>query len=401
LKLFIVLLCLVPVYSAISHAQGYMNISSFIKYFITVTFLFVSFSLFLKNRNSNYFKDIDKFLHYLFIVYTIILIFTSIRFETFYIQEFFVGDLFALPYLLPIFLLNIQLDPLSLNVYFNIGRRLLIIGLVMLIWVLVNLNQESWQIHILLIDVFLFSFPILFLVKSFLFNWKIQYLLYLIFFLFLFVTAFYGRRGVFADLVLIFVFTQLIDLTSKRLSKIFIVARYTLMILIIAPLILFYYSDVGKLYIFERQFSQKGWEDSRGLVVDEFFSDFKSSEDWIFGRGLNGLVKRSVGAATDIGKGNVIENGYLQIVLKGGNVYFFFVLYFFTKGFYLSWFKTKNDFTKGFGALFIIYFIGMIGLNQPIIGHRYFLIWLAVPICFSPFYRSLNNEQVKNMFVSR
>lgn len=325
----------------------------------------------------------------------------SIRFEIFYLQEFFVGDLFALPYLLPIFLLNIQLNPLSLNLYFNIGRRLLIIGLVMLIWILVNLNQESWQIDILLIDVFLFSFPILFLVKSFLFKWQIKYLLNLIFFLCLFVTAFYGRRGAFSDLALIFFFAQLIELTSKRFSKFLIVARYTLMFLIFTPLIFFFYSDIGKLYIFERQLSQKGWEDSRGLVVDEFFDDFKSSEDWIFGRGLNGQVQRSVGAAAETGKGKGIENGYLHIVLKGGNMYFFFVLYFFTKGFYLSWFKTKNDFTKGFGALFIIYFIGMIGLNQPIIGHRYFLIWLAVPICFSPFYRSLTNAQVKNMFVSR
>ena len=133
--------------------------------------------------------------------------------------------------------------------------------------------------------------------------------------------------------------------------------------------------------------------------MEDYFEDFSSVSDWVYGRGLNGTIKRTIKKGAGVGKG--IENGYLHLILKGGNVYFFFVLYFFLKAFYLGWFKSNNDFTKAFASLLIIHFLGMIGFNIPIFNHRYMLLWLSIPICFSVYYRSLTNQQVKQLIIPK
>jgi hypothetical protein len=298
-------------------------------------------------------------------------------------------------------MINITIDPANLKLYLSIIKKTLLPGLLILLVILANLNSENWYFHVHLYVLLLFGFPLLFLLMGFFINKKLKILLYIIFILILFIAAFYGRRSLFGDIIFLFAFLQLIKASSKSVSKISLFLQYSLLFLMIIPIILSYSENIAQLSVFERGISQEGWEKSRGIVVDEFFEDFTSVSDWVFGRGLNGTIKRSIGASKDTGEGKGIENGYLHIILKGGNIYFFFVSYFFLKAFYLGWFKSNNDFTKAFAALLIIHLFGMIGFNIPVFSHRYMLLWLSIPICFSVYYRSLTNQQIKQLIIPK
>lgn len=364
-------------------------------------FFITSLVIYFKSRPIWLITNTDKVIYYLFVGFTVYLLIDSIRFEVFYLQEFLVGELYLLPYLLPIFMLNITLDSLNLKLYLSIIKKLLLPGIFILLFIIFNLNFENWYFHVHLYELLLFGFPVLFLLMGFFPNNKLKILLYIVFILILFIAAFYGRRSLLGDIIFLFGFLQLIKISSKTVSKISLAFRYSLLFLLFAPVLLLYFENITQFSVFQRGLSKEAWQKSRGQVMEEFFSDFGSVKDWIIGRGLNGTVRRTLGGANEEGQGRGIENGYLMLILKGGNLYFFFVLYFFLKGFYLGWFKSKNNFTKAFAALLLIHLLGMIGFNIPIFNHRYMLLWLAIPICFSVYYRGLSNQQVKELIIPR
>jgi hypothetical protein len=400
-KRFIYIFCLIAFFNFVSVLQTIIYFNSIIKYIIPVLFFITSLTLYLKSRPNWLITKTDKIIYYIFSGFTIYLLVDSIRFEVFYIQEFFVGELYLLPYLLPLFMINITLEPVYLKLYFSIIKKLLLAGLLILLVIVVNLNFEKWYFHVHLYELFLFGFPIIFLLMGFFRSIKLKILLYIVFILMLFIVAFYGRRSILGDIILLFVFLQLIQISSKTVSKITLAIRYSLLFLIIIPTILLYSENITQLTVFQRGFDRDAWDESRGVVMLDFFEDFVSTQDWVFGRGLNGKIKRTIGDSKETGFGTSIENGYLTLVLKGGNVYFFFLLYFFLRAIYLGWFKSNNDFTKAFAALLLIHLLGMIAFNIPVFNHRYMLLWLSIPICFSVYYRSLNNELVKQLIIPK
>jgi len=400
-KRFIYLFCFISFFNFVSVLQQIIYFNSIIKYVVPVLFFVSALTLYLKSKPSWLINNTDKVIYYLFSSFTFFLLIDSIRFEVFYLQEFFVGELYLFPYLLPIFMLNITIDSFNLKLYLSIIKKLLLPGIFILFVIIFNLNFENWYFHVHLYELLLFGFPILFLLLNFFSNKRIKISLYIIFILILFIASYYGRRSLFGDIVLLFGFRQLIKISSETISKFSMALKFSFLFLMIIPVILLYSENIFQLSVFQRGLNKEGWEESRGQVLEEFFSDFGSAKDWIIGRGLNGTVRRTLGGANEEGQGRGIENGFLMLILKGGNLYFFFVLYFFLRAFYLGWFKSNNDFTKAFSALLLIHLLGMIGFNIPIFNHRYMLLWLAIPICFSMYYRGLSNQQVKELIIPR
>ncbi len=397
MKSFLYFFYLIPVFIFVSQLQNTVSFNSIIKYIVPVGFLLVSIKLYLKNKPDWFQSPKDRFVFLLFSLFSFYLVFDSIRLEVFYVQEFLVGELFVLPYLLPVFMLTIKIDYKNLNQYIDIGKRLLFPGLIVLVLIILSLNQEVWILHIYFYEIFLFAFPLMFLMIHEFQERRIHILLYITIVLMVFVAVFYGRRALFLDLFLIFIFSQFIKFSSQSISKRMLIARFFIFGILVLPILLFYFSDFLQLNMFQRGLNRAAWEESRGQVLDDFFSDFDSAGDWMVGRGLNGTVKRMLSGTDENNQGRGIENGYLMLVLKGGNVYFFFVLYFFLRGFYLGWFKTNNDLTKAFAALLIIHLLGMIGFNIPVFNHRYMLLWLSVPICFSKYYRECTNSEIRSL----
>ncbi len=374
------------------------GIPSIIKYLLITPFFFVSLNLYLKNKPKWLLNKLDKLFYIIFTFYTLLLLLLSIRFEIFYLQEFFASSFFALPFIIPLFLFSLPYDLEFIKKYTYYASKGILLSLPIIIGILLTLNSEFWLLHYAYLDTVLFGFPLLYLFMSLRTNLSIKITYYFIIISFLFIFAYYGRRSVVFDYFFILLFQIAIEIKSKNISLSKKITKFLFIfsVTLISTTILF--NRIAGLHFFERGVSIEAWEESRGTVVQDFFDDFTSTNDWIFGRGLNGLVKRSY---NESGLGNGIENGYLQLILKAGNLYFSILLYFFFRAFYLGWYKTNNDLTRALAALLIIHLLGLVGFNVPGTNHRYLLLWVAIPICFSPYFRALTNLQVKKLIIDK
>jgi predicted membrane protein len=137
--------------------------------------------------------------------------------------------------------------------------------------------------------------------------------------------------------------------------------------------------------------SISGFEESRSRVFTDFFEDFNSSSDWLFGRGLEGTVRRTI---MEEGISNTIENGFLFLILKGGLIYTALFVVILLRASYLGVFKSKNDIVKALASLIFIHVVMMLYFNLPDYSTRYVLIWIFASVCFTPEMRNLSNEEV-------
>jgi hypothetical protein len=194
MKSFLYFFYLIPVFIFVSQLQNTVSFNSIIKYIVPVGFLLVSIKLYLKNKPDWFQSPKDRFVFLLFSLFSFYLVFDSIRLEVFYVQEFLVGELFVLPYLLPVFMLTIKIDYKNLNQYIDIGKRLLFPGLIVLVLIILSLNQEVWILHIYFYEIFLFAFPLMFLMIHEFQERRIHILLYITIVLMVFVAVFYLRH---------------------------------------------------------------------------------------------------------------------------------------------------------------------------------------------------------------
>ena len=125
--------------------------------------------------------------------------------------------------------------------------------------------------------------------------------------------------------------------------------------------------------------------DTRSGVEELFFLDFYNSpvEDWIFGRGMDGGYRQSVvdeatGEVSEIR--NVIETGYLNMLLKGGILYIVLVLllmfYALSKGF-----KSKHKECIYISLILSTYLIDLYTTN-PVCAYsvRSIIFWFCISV---------------------
>ena len=95
---------------------------------------------------------------------------------------------------------------------------------------------------------------------------------------------------------------------------------------------------------------------------------------------------------------NVIENGYLYIILSGGVIslllYVSVLLTALRKGF----FHTKNQLTKAFAAYIGVSLFNLIPFGLPEFSMTFFVVWVGVAICGSPYYRNMTDNEIKRLF---
>jgi hypothetical protein len=241
---------------------------------------------------------------------------------------------YVLPYLLPPFLLLI---PFNLDFIINLlkmSKKLLIFLIISSSSVLLFfVNRQFWFEHFHTIWIFDLAIMILFFVSHL---FKKKYIFYGIlcyFLLMTILTAIYGRRGLFVEYLLVYMFLIIIRYksTTLALSK-KIITGFALTLIILLLVMTTFFVNLTTIYIFERGFSEEAWEYSRGDVIAGFFNDFKTN-DYIFGRGLDGLVIR--GVVIDKSEASTIENGLLHILLKGGGIYLLSLIPYFGDGNFL------------------------------------------------------------------
>lgn len=367
-----------------------VQLPSIIDYLIIVFILFTFFQYRIKHplKLERYGKKF-KWITILFIAWSVYLVIESFRAEMFYFQELLKGPYYFLPYFLPIFFLTTSFASEDLLKGLRWGIKLLPALLTIALSVSIALSLNNWYEHYYRLQLFEFWTVPLFLI-SFLLKKKEKVLVWIYIVFILFLSAYYGRRSWTLDIMLIITAFFLIRFITDKtcltsLARLMFLSVSLLLILVV------FSNQISSLYIFGRGLDIEAIERSRGAVFEDFFGDFNSVGDWMFGRGLNGEVTRHI---SEDGFGRGIENGYLHTVLKGGNLYFILQWLLFFKVFYLGWFKSNNYLSMSLGALYVIHFLGLVGFNIPAFTFRYIVLWMLVPVLITSDLRRLTNREI-------
>lgn len=140
-------------------------------------------------------------------------------------------------------------------------------------------------------------------------------------------------------------------------------------------------------------------EDTRTGVEDAMKDDMSSTE-WIIGKGINGeYYCPNIDALDEKGYRNVVETGYLQIILKGGIGSLVLLLLIFIPALYRGFTKSKNIFGKAC-AIWLLLWTAFL---YPSIGNTftmsYIIAWLSVAVCYSPHILNMTDTEIADAMI--
>lgn len=180
--------------------------------------------------------------------------------------------------------------------------------------------------------------------------------------------------------------------SKRKLLNIFIPILLTLVVSIYATSA--YKPENGIFgYLIER-----GKEDTRTGVELYFYDDMKT-KDWILGRGINGeyfcpdIEPNQVTNYRD-----VIETGYLQIILKGGIISLGLLLLITIPAIIKGLFYSKNILSKAAAIWIMLALLSLYPIIVTAFTLRYLLVWISIGICYSKKIRQIPEDVMRKYF---
>lgn len=148
----------------------------------------------------------------------------------------------------------------------------------------------------------------------------------------------------------------------------------------------------GRLVTFEKKLTQ----DSRSKVVKEFINNMEKSPYLITGSGAAGTYKSYLFKKnySKISQRPNIENGYLQLVHKGGIVMLVLFLLLAVPAAFVGILYSNNWFTRTTGFLVFGRLIDMVPYGLPWSDPSYILFWLCVGACLNPRFRRMSDAEI-------
>ncbi len=141
---------------------------------------------------------------------------------------------------------------------------------------------------------------------------------------------------------------------------------------------------------------ERGNEDTRS-GVEQYMSADMSGMDWIIGKGIHGEYFCPIVITVDDSSGyrDVIETGFLQILLKGGYTSLILLLMILLPAIHRGIFKSRNLLSKA-SAVYILLWLAAC-YPSVVVGFtfHYIVLWVAVGICYSEQIRSLPDSTIK------
>lgn len=185
-------------------------------------------------------------------------------------------------------------------------------------------------------------------------------------------------------------------------SSIFLISRGLIAILFF--LILIFVINLDFSLFVER--ASTGIESREG-IIEEFLIDIKPmSFDFFLGRGINGtfysyyLGYDEYGdMAPGGGQRNLIENGYLNIILNHGFLFLFSFVFLSIYGVIKGFFYSRNILSKAAASFLLVNLVDMIGYGVPELTYKYFFVWFSLTICFSREIRQYDDVYIKSKLV--
>jgi len=146
------------------------------------------------------------------------------------------------------------------------------------------------------------------------------------------------------------------------------------------------------------------YEDTRSTITDMFYMDMDNHKT--VGKGMNAKYFCPIGGGlSEDGLDyevtyyrDVIENGYLQLMLSGGILHIVLFLSIMIPACFNGIFRSSNLFTKSCGALILLWMVFMIGSGLPSLSLGYILIWISVGVCYRKSIRIKTDDEIKAVF---
>jgi hypothetical protein len=234
---------------------------------------------------------------------------------------------------------------------------------------------------------FLSTASYLILFHSFIpFKYKLMGFLSLLLYL---ITALYvARRGEVFSLLIILLFTLYLFVFSSKKGSTFFKFIFVLSVLAVGIASFYIYSG-STFNFFLLRFS----EDTRSGVETLFLKGFEGRPlDWIIGRGISGTYYCPI---LNKSHRDMIETGYLHIILKGGIINLCFYVFFLLHSAYLGFFHSKNTLTKAMAFYLLAHVILLKPWGIPTFSIEYFIVWICILYCQSKIWRMKSDTFIK------
>ena len=136
-------------------------------------------------------------------------------------------------------------------------------------------------------------------------------------------------------------------------------------------------------------------QDSRSPVIKEFIDYVTNNPKlMLVGSGALGTYKTQLFLYVGITQRDNIENGYLQLVHKGGIIMLVLFLALSVPAAYMGIFFSLNWFTRITGFIVLGRLIDMFTYGLPWTDPSYMIFWLSVGACLNPCLRRMNNKDI-------
>lgn len=137
------------------------------------------------------------------------------------------------------------------------------------------------------------------------------------------------------------------------------------------------------------------YADTRTFLYYEVFQDLKANDALLLGKGLNaGYDSPSFRTY----RREVVEVGFLQILMKTGVLGFILYATIIVTAIFKSIGKSNSLFLKSLGLLLTGYLIMLFLENQIAYNVFNIIIWIVVGMCHSPVLRSLNDKEIHSLY---
>jgi hypothetical protein len=365
-----------------------------LRYFLFFVSSFYFIKGIIKSRNKEQINVLTRVLFIVFLFYIIISIFRGFQKVTdsnqnyLYLKKFISGDFLVL--VIP-FVFLVKPNIAFYKKLFKYLYIMTLLGIIIVPMVFVVYKNNPFFGIENLTRLFTSSGSILILTTLY-HKKRINYILYLSFFIALIFLLLLARRNMIVYISSVILFGIFINTFYQSKNKLFPILYMLFLIGLIALLFYFFKDNFG--FAIDR-FST-GF-DSRTTVLDEFIYDFnKTPSDWILGRGLYGeYYSQTTAINIDQNTRDGIENGYLNHILFGGWIYLGSLILISLPAIYLGFFKSRNILSKAFAAIIVIYFIDMIGFGLPAPHIKYLMIFISISGCYSKWLRNLPDRFLK------
>jgi hypothetical protein len=146
--------------------------------------------------------------------------------------------------------------------------------------------------------------------------------------------------------------------------------------------------------------NERLYEDTRTPLYESFF--IQMQPNIVFGKGMNGTyyypLEKSFHddgmVSNDATYRNLIENGYLQLLLTGGIINIILFVLVLLPAAINGVLRSSNQFTRSCGVMVFLWLLDMFLFGLPTLSLHYILIWICVGICYKSTLRNKTDYEM-------